>query len=513
MNQNDGGKRYILSVIGLLLAGVLNYGISLVLTPYITNRLGAEAYGFVSMSFSFSNYVTIVTVAINAMATRFIAVEYHKQAYEKANQYFSTLFIANVIMSAVIILLTGAFILRLDLFFRIPVELLTDVKLLFLFSVINVCVLSMGTVYYSATLIRNRLDLSSLFKMLGYATEAIVLLLLFKTLTPHVQYVGIAIVIASVAAVLVNWAYSRSTLSELRVKLADFRRSIVHDVFSKSIWYSFNTLGNTLNSGVDLWITNLLLSPLQMGQLGIVKTVLVIFTAVFMLTAQPFQPILLKHYAAGDRKAVISNLKFAVTVNGFLSNTMFAFLVVFSLNYYHIWIPAEDTELLRHITTISVLGMMIEGTITPMFYVYVLTLKNKIPSIVTFISGLLNAVSMYVLIKYAGMGLDVVVCTTAVLSWLVYFFFTPSYAAHCLDAPVLAFYPAILRNILSAAAMVLAFFGLRNLINPASWNELILTGIICVVVGGMIHLTIAFNRDEKKRVLGILGSLMKRCHQ
>lgn len=510
MSQSESGKRYVLSVVGLLLAGVLNYGISLVLTPYITNRLGAEAYGFVSMSFSFSNYVSIITVAINAMATRFIAVEYHKQDYEKANQYFSTLFIANVIMSAALLVLAGAFILRLELFFRIPAELLTDVKLLFLFSLMNVCVLSLGTVYYSATLIRNRLDLSSLFKMLGYATEAVMLVLLFSILTPHVQYVGLAIVIASTAAILVNWIYSRATLPELRVKRADFRGSIVRDVFSKSIWYSFNTLGNTLNSGVDLWITNLLLSTLQMGQLGIVKTVLVIFTAVFMLTAQPFQPILLKNYAAGDRKAVVSNLKFAVTVNGLLSNILFAFLVVFSLNYYRVWIPKEDANLLQHITTISVIGMMIEGTITPMFYVYVLTLKNKIPSIVTFISGLLNAVSMYVLIRFAGLGLDVVVCTTAVLSWLVYFFFTPSYTARCLNAPLTVFYPAILRNILSAAAMVLAFFGLRTFLNPASWMELILTGLVCAVIGGVIHLVIAFSREDRKTVLGIAGKLLKR---
>ena len=58
--------------------------------------------------------------------------------------------------------------------------------------------------------------------------------------------------------------------------------------------------------------------------------------------------------------------------------------------------------------------------------------------------------------------------------------------------------------------MVLAFFGLRTFLNPTSWMELILMGLACAVVGGVIHLVIAFSGEDRKTVLGILGRLMKR---
>ena len=37
------------------------------------------------------------------------------------------------------------------------------------------------------------------------------------------------------------------------------------------IWNSINSVGNLLNSGLDLWISNLMLSALEMGNLSIVK--------------------------------------------------------------------------------------------------------------------------------------------------------------------------------------------------------------------------------------------------
>ena len=76
MKQRSGGSQYLISVFLVLFAAVINYGISLVLTPYITESLGTEAYGFVSLARTFANYTTVVTVAVNAVATRYITVEY-----------------------------------------------------------------------------------------------------------------------------------------------------------------------------------------------------------------------------------------------------------------------------------------------------------------------------------------------------------------------------------------------------------------------------------------------------
>ncbi len=68
------------------------------------------------------------------------------------------------------------------------------------------------------------------------------------------------------------------------------------------IWNSLNTLGNTLNSGLDLIIANLMLSGVATGQISVAKTIESMFTMLYQVVFQPFQPRLLKAYASGNRE-------------------------------------------------------------------------------------------------------------------------------------------------------------------------------------------------------------------
>ena len=67
------------------LAYAVNYGITLVLTPYITRTVGTEAYGFVTLAKQFTQYATIVTTALNTYAARYIGLAWHKKDLRQAN--------------------------------------------------------------------------------------------------------------------------------------------------------------------------------------------------------------------------------------------------------------------------------------------------------------------------------------------------------------------------------------------------------------------------------------------
>ena len=82
MTKRKTGAQYAISITYSLLAVALNYAISLLLTPYITETIGTEAYGFVSLAKTFANYAAIFTVALNfayylAYATVFVNIEQH----------------------------------------------------------------------------------------------------------------------------------------------------------------------------------------------------------------------------------------------------------------------------------------------------------------------------------------------------------------------------------------------------------------------------------------------------
>ena len=70
-----------------IIAMAINYLIMFTLTPYITMYLGTEAYGFVSLAKTVSNYGIIITGCLNTYASRYITIEFHKGNLKKANNY------------------------------------------------------------------------------------------------------------------------------------------------------------------------------------------------------------------------------------------------------------------------------------------------------------------------------------------------------------------------------------------------------------------------------------------
>lgn len=60
------------------------------------------------------------------------------------------------------------------------------------------------------------------------------------------------------------------------------------------VWNSVNSMGNALNSGLDLLISDLLLSAVSMGQVSIAKTINNMLYTIYSTIAQPFQPTFFK---------------------------------------------------------------------------------------------------------------------------------------------------------------------------------------------------------------------------
>lgn len=139
-----------------------------------------------------------------------------------------------------------------------------------------------------------------------------------------------------------------------------------------------------------------------------------------------------------------------IKMSGYIVCVVTAGFFAIGAEYFSLWTPNQNIELLYGIAIVTVIGFLFEGIATPLFYTYTLTLKNRIPCIVTILSGILNVLGMYILIKYASVGLYGVVGTTTVLGFGTYFIFTPLYSSHCLNVKWNVFYPSMVRVIIAA---------------------------------------------------------------
>lgn len=493
----NNGNHLAVTLIASGMATVMGFIVSFFLTPLITNALGAEAYGFVTLSKNFVSYAVIISTALDSYATRFIAIEYHKKQFDKANSYVSSAFFGDAVIATAILAVGMLFVFFIDSFINVPPELLGSVKLLFSLVFVNFFFTTIETVFNSTAFIKNRLDRSNFVRAIGYAVEIIIYLVIFKFCSPHVWCVGIVMLaVTAINFIAAIWMF-RSMTPELRVERKLCSMDAVKKLIGNGIWNSINSLGVTLNSGLDLLITNLLLSNLQMGQIAITKTIASIFSSLEAMLCQPFQPLLLKSYSEDNKEKLLDELRMSINISGFFSALAFAGFFSLGHQFYKLWIPNQDVNLLYTLTVITILAYVTEGPVHPLYYVYTLTVKNKVPCIITLLGGVLNVVGMFVLVRYTNMGIYSIVITTTVITTITSMITNPPYMAHCLKVKWYTFYPILLTNIGGSLFMTALFYLITKLWTPTSWLGLIVLACLLSILGFVFYLVCIFSSEER----------------
>ncbi len=504
MNQRNKAKQLLRTLLTTGTAYAVNYGILLVLTPYITETVGAEAYGFVSLAKQFATYATVVTMALNTFAVRYISVAYHKGDNQQAEVYASSVFWGDLILATGILATTSVVIGFLEHFLSIPTEILTDVKLLFFVTFLGFWVSTVFSVFECAGYIKNRLDLAGVFKTIAYLANVAIMLVLFWCLPDRVFYVGLGNLGAILVTALSGYWMTRTLTPDLRIRRKRFSMDAVKKLVIDGCWASFNSVGELLNNGLDLLIGNQLLSSLAMGQIAIAKTLYSIIQGLYLLVDQMFIPMFLRSYAESKKERLLTELKFSMKLSGLMVNVAFAGFAALGLVYFRLWIPGQDIQLIYKLTVVTLLGCIPSGALHPLYYIYTLTLKKKIPCYVTLIGGVFNLTGMYVLIQYFHMGVYAVAWTTVAVMAVINFVTNPLYMAHVLEIPLGTFYPSIIKNVISCAALTGLYQLFARWYLPHSWSTLILTAIVYAILGIPVHLGIVCSREEWGMLLGMI---------
>ena len=110
-----------------LVAFVVNLGVSFVLTPIIDAML-PNTIGFVNMANQFVQWAQVVVSALNTLASRYITIHLHKGEEQEANEYFSSVFFANMLMAAVFLVPALFVIVFVGRLFQVPAASLTEVQ-------------------------------------------------------------------------------------------------------------------------------------------------------------------------------------------------------------------------------------------------------------------------------------------------------------------------------------------------------------------------------------------------
>ena len=80
-------KRLLINLVATAIGFLVQFGINFLLTPYIIESLGSEAYSFIPLTNNIVGYSNIITVAFYSMTGRFVSAEYNQGNKEKASVF------------------------------------------------------------------------------------------------------------------------------------------------------------------------------------------------------------------------------------------------------------------------------------------------------------------------------------------------------------------------------------------------------------------------------------------
>lgn len=505
-----GNQKLVINMSANFIAYGVSLFISFFLSPYIVKTIGVEANGFVSLANNFVSYASLITLALNSLAGRFITISIVKGDKEEANRYFTSVFYANLIIGGILGILGLGIVFFLEQLIQIPKELVMDVRLLFICLFLN-CILSIvGSVFSVATFARNKLYLESIRNIQTNIARAACIIALFVIFNPKVWYIGFATLISSMYLVFCNIRYTKELLPEIRIERTYFDKKAVIELISSGIWNTINRLGQIFTEGLDLLVTNLLIDSTAMGILALAKTIPSLISNLMGSIVGVFSPNFTILYAEEKYEELLVQIKQSMKIMGVMTNLPIIILIVCGDKFFQLWQPTQNAEQLQILSLLTIGCLIISGGINALYGVFTVVNKIKVNSIVVVSCGLLSTICTLIALKMSNLGIYAVAGVSTVVSIARNLVFTAPYGAKCLGQKWYTFYPDIFRPVFFVILSATIGKYISQFITGTSW--FILLGE-CFVVGG-VALSIGYfailNSAERHLVLSKIRSIVKR---
>lgn len=507
MDSHSGdNKQLARNMIFNILLFVINLGISFFLTPYIVNNIGREAYGFIPLINNMIGYTSIITTAVGSMAGRFITMRLYKDDYEGASYYFNSVFLANIVLSAIFTVLSIITICYLPHILNIPDYLLSDVKWLFVFTVLSMLLgLSTG-ILGCGCMIKNKIDVSVSRSLIQNAVRVGLILLLFACLKPSIVYLSLSAFISALLGVYYNFKFKRQFLPEIPIKPKKyFSWSKLKEVTFSGIWNSVNQLSNLLLYQLDLLITNIFIGAAATGEYSLSKMMPTLILSFLASLSGSFYPKFNILYAQDRITELNALVKKSMKVVGLFVAIAIGLLIVYSDAFYTLWVPGEDANNLHWLTVVTVAPMIFGGSINPVFGLFATANKLRVPSFVLLGAGILNTAVVFILLKTTNLGIWAIALTSAIQGGLRNALFSPIYGALCIGQKWYSFFPTMLKAICGLAIVVAVGLGAKAILPQfEGWIGLISTVAVVAIVSLAINLFVIFKKTDRKYLITVI---------
>ena len=488
-----------------LIMAAMNYALSALvgffLTSYITNHISSEAYGFSNMATNFTQYIVIFTTALNYLSNRFISVSYHQNNIQESNRYFNTVLMGDSVIAAVVFAVSGFFILNLQNYIKIPVELVEDVKITFFFTFLQFGLSLAGTAFGSAAYVKNRVDLASVKSMVYTVCKIAFLIILFYLFQPHIFYIALSSCAAYSISLIIDIVLKRRLLPEISISMRFFSFKHFIEIIQSGFWNTVTQIGLIMNSGFDLLILNQMVGSYEMGILAISKTMPAAFDSGRNVVFSVFAPRQTILYAHKDKEGLIADILRTARIVAFMSMPMILSLILTSESFFRLWLPSKNDSEIEIITALFYIlcaafpASCVYVAITNVPIIYN---RQKFTALQNIITNLLSLLVTLVLISRSGFGIYAVagcsVVFTAISNLLVYL---PYCVKKILEIPLISICRPMYIESFKLYTLFFVCIFLSRYVVASSWLMLIVQLVALILAVYLIMLFVVLNKTDR----------------
>lgn len=501
---------------------VLNFGaqlavlgsqfiISFILTPIVLEKLGDEAYGFVGLVNNFVSYVSIVTAALNAMASRFITVSYHSGDKNATEEYFTSVFLSNVVMATVVFVGSVFLALNIEDLVSVAPELVTDLRITVVIAFLNAAIGLVTVVFGVAAFIKNELFLNSIGQLLGSILRVAMLFTLFFFAMPHMWYFSLAGLSATILTGAVQCLVTRMLLPDIGISLSRFNPSKIWELLKIGVWNSIQNINQLIQTGLDLLIANLFVSAAGMGLLSVAKTVPLALTSLSGSIASLFYPKMAQSYAQGNMTELCRRLDYSMRFTAAFMIVPLAGFIGFGSSFYALWLPSRPIAELGEIQLLSmltVITLLASALVEPLYYANTLTTKVRGSVLIAFGFSAATLAIEFPLLAFSPFDkLAVIAGTSSLLMFVRHALVQPLYCAVVLGISKGTFYKPLLKEVAVFAFILAVFSGIDALGLCGSWGALVIVAVMAAILGYAAEFFALFDKEERA---SLMRSIMRK---
>ena len=504
-----GKKQGYKNIVVNLLAFIVQLVLSLYVSPLVVSQVGAAAYGFVGLAQDFVSYAGIIATVFNSVAARFITDAYYRGDKQKANQYFNSLIITNIIISSVIGLAGALFIPNLEKIYIIENSIVFDVKLTFALVFLSYIVTLCTQVFSVSTFVTNRIDIQGIRNIIQYFVRFGLTIIFLSFISVRIYWIAVAMVIANAVIAIMNISLTNKLTPDLKIDPRQTRGVLVKELALSGCWMAISSLSTILIRGFDLTIANLFLGDYEMGLLSVARTLPNNVTSVISTLASTFVPVFIALYTKDNIKELVNKINDSVKTMSIVLYFPITGFVVFSNDFYRLWQSSLNNDEVFAISVLSILTVVqayFNATTLTLHQVPLVTNKLKIPVLVSLTTGILSIGLEIILIKYTSLGIYAIVVATTILLIIQYVFFIPMYSSHCLKIALNTFYATEIKSWLMIPILFSVMKTIKLALPIYSWN----TFFIVIVIAGFIGYVLVFLYFYYKKIVVILKKLFSR---